>query len=57
MVRKRYPSGIAGEFFFMKRAPAYRPGWLETCSIEHKSGSVIAEYRIAKRPEGRILID
>jgi len=41
MVMKRYPNGIAGEFFFMKRAPAYRPGWLQTCSIEHKSGSVI----------------
>ena len=41
MVMKRYPNGIAGEFFFMKRAPAYRPGWLQTCSIKHKSGSVI----------------
>src|SRR6185437_10804884 len=41
MVMKRYPNGIAGEFFFMKRAPAYRPAWLKTCSIEHKSGSVI----------------
>jgi bifunctional non-homologous end joining protein LigD len=42
MVMKRYPNGIEGEFFFMKRAPAYKPEWLETCSITHKSASVIA---------------
>ncbi len=41
MVMKRYPNGITGEFFFMKRTPAYRPAWLETCSIAHKSGNVI----------------
>jgi bifunctional non-homologous end joining protein LigD len=41
MVMKRYPNGIAGDFFFMKRAPAPRPQWIETCSIEHSSGSVI----------------
>lgn len=42
MVMKRYPNGIAGSFFFMKRTPAPRPDWLETCSIEHASGSIIA---------------
>ena len=41
MVMKRYPNGAAGEFFFMKRAPASRPEWLRVCSIEHASGSVI----------------
>ena len=41
MVMRRYPNGAAGEFFFMKRAPAGRPAWIETCSIEHASGSVI----------------
>jgi bifunctional non-homologous end joining protein LigD len=41
MVMKRYPNGIAGEFFFMKRAPTARPAWIETCSIEHGSGSII----------------
>jgi bifunctional non-homologous end joining protein LigD len=41
MVMKRYPNGIAGEFFFMKRAPSPRPEWIETCSIEHASGNVI----------------
>src|SRR3954454_17834189 len=41
MVMKRYPNGVAGEFFFMKRAPEPRPDWIETCSIEHKSSNVI----------------
>jgi bifunctional non-homologous end joining protein LigD len=41
MVMKRYPHGAAGEFFFMKRAPAPRPEWIETCAIEHESGNVI----------------
>ena len=42
MVMKRYPNGAGGPFFFMKRAPSPRPDWIETCSIEHGSGSVIA---------------
>lgn len=41
MVMKRYPHGAHGEFFFMKRAPSPRPDWVETCSIEHASKSVI----------------
>ncbi|MEO7102255.1 MAG: non-homologous end-joining DNA ligase [Gemmatimonadaceae bacterium] len=41
IVMKRYPNGAAGKFFFMKRAPSPRPDWIETCSIEHGSGSVI----------------
>ncbi len=42
MVMKRYPNGAAGKFFFMKRTPSPRPDWIETCSIEHGSGSIIA---------------
>ncbi len=42
MVMKRYPNGAEGDFFFMKRTPSPHPDWLETCSIEHASGSVIA---------------
>ena len=41
MVMKRYPNGAEGESFFMKRAPVPRPDWIDTCSIEHGSGSVI----------------
>jgi bifunctional non-homologous end joining protein LigD len=41
MVMKRYPNGIHGKWFFMKRTPSPRPEWLETCEIPHKSGNVI----------------
>ena len=41
MVLKRYPHGASGDFFFMKRAPVPRPAWIETCAVEHGSGSVI----------------
>src|ERR1017187_9223036 len=38
MVMKRYPNGAAGEFFFMKRAPEYRPKEIQICSLAHSSG-------------------
>jgi bifunctional non-homologous end joining protein LigD len=41
MVMKRYPHGIHGKFFFMKRTPSPKPEWLQTCSIEHASGNII----------------
>jgi len=41
MVMKRYPHGAAGEFFFMKRAPAPRPEWIRTCTIDHGNGNII----------------
>jgi bifunctional non-homologous end joining protein LigD len=41
MVMKRYPNGIHGKWFFMTRAPAPRPDWIETCAIAHKAAGVI----------------
>src|SRR5688572_22779054 len=41
MVMKRYPDGIRGKWFFMKRAPTSRPAWIETCEIMHKSRNLI----------------
>jgi bifunctional non-homologous end joining protein LigD len=41
MVMKRYPHGAEGPFFFMKRAPAPRPAWIETCRIDHGHGNII----------------
>lgn len=41
MVMKRYPHGAAGDFFFMKRAPAPRPAWIEICRIDHGHGNII----------------
>ena len=34
----RYPNGIAGEFFYQKRAPASRPPWVEVVSLRFPSG-------------------
>jgi bifunctional non-homologous end joining protein LigD len=42
MVMKRYPNGIQGKWFFMKRTPSPAPEWLETCEIMHKSENLIA---------------
>src|SRR5678809_429455 len=42
MVMKRYPNGIHGKFFFMKRTPSPSPEWLETCAIMHRSKGLIA---------------
>jgi bifunctional non-homologous end joining protein LigD len=47
MVMKRYPNGIDGKFFFMKRTPTYKPEWLDTCSITHASGNII-DFPIAQ---------
>ena len=41
MVMKRYPNGAEGDFFYMKRAPAPRPDWIEICDIDHGSAGVI----------------
>lgn len=41
MVMKRYPNGINGPFFFMKRAPTPRPSSIPLCNIEHASGNII----------------
>jgi bifunctional non-homologous end joining protein LigD len=42
MVMKRYPNGIHGKWFFMKRTPSPKPEWLETCEILHQSENLIA---------------
>jgi len=34
----RYPDGIAGEFFYQKRAPRSRPEWIEVVSLRFPSG-------------------
>ncbi len=34
----RYPDGVAGDFFYQKRAPRARPPWIEVVSIRFPSG-------------------
>jgi bifunctional non-homologous end joining protein LigD len=35
---KRYPDGVAEEFFFEKHCPSYRPTWVKTAEIPQKEG-------------------
>jgi bifunctional non-homologous end joining protein LigD len=39
----RYPNGIGGEFFFQKRAPASRPGWIDVVTLSFPSGRTAEE--------------
>jgi DNA ligase D-like protein (predicted polymerase) len=39
----RYPNGIDGDFFFQKRAPTSRPGWLHTVELRFPSGRTAEE--------------
>src|SRR5437667_9263171 len=39
----RYPNGIAGEFFYQKRAPASRPAWIEVVALKFPSGRTAEE--------------
>jgi DNA ligase D-like protein (predicted polymerase) len=39
----RYPSGVAGDFFFQKRAPATMPEWLRTVELRFPSGRAASE--------------
>jgi bifunctional non-homologous end joining protein LigD len=39
----RYPNGIGGEFFYQKRAPESRPGWVEVATLKFPSGRIAEE--------------
>ncbi len=39
----RYPNGIAGEFFYQKRAPESRPPWIEVVTLRFPSGRTADE--------------
>jgi len=43
MALKRFPNGIAGDFFFQKRAHTPRPEWIETARIAFPSGRTADE--------------
>ena len=35
---KRYPSGVAGPFFYEKMCPAHRPAWVATARMKTHDG-------------------
>src|SRR5690348_7908215 len=39
----RYPNGIAGEFFYQKRAPESRPPWIDVVTLSFPSGRTAEE--------------
>jgi DNA ligase D-like protein (predicted polymerase) len=39
----RYPNGIGGEFFYQKRAPQARPGWIDVVTLRFPSGRTAEE--------------
>ena len=39
----RYPNGIHEEFFYQKRAPQSRPGWIEVVALQFPSGRTAEE--------------
>src|SRR3989475_11712977 len=43
MALKRFVNGAEGEAFFQKRAPASRPGWIETVVLSFPSGRTAEE--------------
>ena len=47
-VLKRFPEGAAGDFFFQKRVPPQRPGWLETVVVHFPSGRAL--LAVARTP-------
>jgi DNA ligase D-like protein (predicted polymerase) len=47
MALKRFPNGIAADFFFQKRAPTPRPEWIETARIAFPSGRTADEIVVS----------
>ena len=54
----RYPNGIAGEFFYQKRAPENRPEWLRTVTLSFPSGrnaeEVVVGANVSIRELGKV---
>ncbi|MAQ18179.1 MAG: DNA primase [Sandaracinus sp.] len=52
-VMKRYPRGIAADYFFQKRAPKGKPEWLDTVVLKFPSGRE-AEEVVPREPAGLV---
>src|SRR3989449_4171298 len=47
MALKRFVNGADGEFFFQKRAPSWRPDWIETVELRFPSGRTAHEIVVS----------
>jgi bifunctional non-homologous end joining protein LigD len=43
---KRFPDGVAGEYFYEKDAPSFTPRWMETFAIPRSSVSAVVNYTL-----------
>ena len=41
---KRYPEGVAGQFFYEKNCPKHRPDWVRTVDVERKKDGKTIHY-------------
>ena len=47
---KRYPDGVAGNFFYEKQCPSHAPSWLKTTPVEKADGTMIQYCMIHDLP-------
>jgi len=45
---KRYPDGIAGEYFYEKQSPGHRPSWVQTAALWSRHNKRTIEYTLAQ---------
>jgi bifunctional non-homologous end joining protein LigD len=45
---KRYPDGVAGEFFYEKRSPRHRPDWVQTTPVVSERGRGEIDYTLCQ---------
>jgi bifunctional non-homologous end joining protein LigD len=47
LTMKRYPDGVAGEFFYEKNCPSHRPKWVKTAKVWSEGNQKTMEYCLA----------
>jgi bifunctional non-homologous end joining protein LigD len=45
---KRYPNGVAGEYFYEKRSPPHRPDWIQTVAVPSERGKKDIPYTLCQ---------
>ncbi|HZP61426.1 MAG TPA: non-homologous end-joining DNA ligase, partial [Opitutaceae bacterium] len=47
----RFPDGVNGEKFYEKNAPAYAPGWIQTCAVPRHHHDGVINYILVNNAE------
>src|SRR6266704_3254419 len=48
LTMKRYPNGVAAEFFYEKNCPSHRPKWVKTAKVWSEGNNKRMEYCLAQ---------